>query len=82
MSAYALNKMIREINRNPETRQRFLNDSASVASDFDLTAAEQKAIVTKDIGELYRSGVHGLILRPFTLILKMSEPDYLAAIRS
>jgi hypothetical protein len=82
MSAYALNKLIREINRNPETRQRFLNDPASVAKDFELAAEEYKAVVTKDIGKLYRSGVHGLILRPFTLILQMSEPDYLAAIRS
>jgi hypothetical protein len=26
-------------------------------------------------------GVHGLILRPFTLLHEVSEPDYLKAIR-
>ena len=30
---------------------------------------------------LKRFGAHGLILRPFTILQNMSEPDYLAAIR-
>ena len=82
MSSYALNKLIREINRNPETRRRFLGDPTEVAKGFDLVSKEYEAFVNRDIGALYRCGVHGLILRPFTIILNMSEPDYLAAIRS
>jgi hypothetical protein len=30
---------------------------------------------------LYDMGVHGLILRPFTILHKMSDPDYVKALR-
>lgn len=81
MSAYALNKLLREINRNPQVRERFFADAGSVAESFELTADERDAFLRKDIGALYRLGVHGLILRPFTLLHQMPEPDYLKAIR-
>lgn len=81
MSAYALNKLLREVNRNPATRERFFADRATVAAEFDLSDEERAALVQQDIGKLYKLGVHGLILRPFTLLQQMPEPDYLAAIR-
>ena len=81
MSAYALNKLLREVNRNPATREHFFKDRATVATEFDLTEEEREALVHQDIGKLYKLGVHGLILRPFTLLQQMPEPDYLAAIR-
>ncbi|MBX9738563.1 MAG: hypothetical protein K2X62_00735 [Beijerinckiaceae bacterium] len=82
MSAYALNKLLREVNRNPQTRERFFQNAADVLPQFDLTDVEKQAVLTRDIGALYRLGVHGLILRPFTLLQQMPEPDYLKAIRS
>jgi len=33
------------------------------------------------VGALYGMGVHGLLLRPFTILHKVAEPDYLKAIR-
>lgn len=81
MSVYALNKVLREVNRNPQVRERFMRDPASVAAEFDLTDEERAAVVARDIGALYKLGAHGLILRPFTLIHQISEPDYLRAIR-
>jgi Aromatic-ring-opening dioxygenase LigAB, LigA subunit len=82
LSTYELSKLLREVNRNPHTRQKFMTDAASVVADFKLTPEEAKAVIERDIGALYKLGVHGLILRPFTLIHNVSEPDYLAAIRS
>lgn len=82
MSTYALNKMIREINREPVRRDAYFAAPTEFVRGYDLTADEAAAFLAKDIGRLYKLGVHGLILRPFTLINKMSEPDYLAAIRS
>jgi Aromatic-ring-opening dioxygenase LigAB, LigA subunit len=82
MSTYELSKLLREVNRNPAIRQRFMADPADVAKDFNLTPEEYQAVVEKNIAQLYKLGVHGLILRPFTLIHNISEPDYLAAIRS
>lgn len=81
MSVYALNKILREVNRNPQARERFMKDPAGMAAEFDLTDEERAAVVARDIGKLYKLGAHGLILRPFTLLHQMSEPDYLRAIR-
>lgn len=82
MSTYALNKLLREVNRNPQTREKFFADRAGVASGFELTGPEREAVIANDVASLYKLGAHGLILRPFTLLQKMPEADYLAAIRS
>ncbi|MDB5599833.1 MAG: Extradiol ring-cleavage dioxygenase LigAB LigA subunit [Xanthobacteraceae bacterium] len=82
MTTYSLSKLLREVNRNPDIRARFMQDAKAVSMEFDLTPEEREAVVSRDIGALYRFGVHGLILRPFTIIHNVSEPDYLTAIRS
>ena len=81
MSAYTLNKMLREINRDPGARQRYFADAEAFAAGFELTDAERSAFLASDIGALYRFGAHGLILRPFTLLQQMPEPEYLRLIR-
>jgi len=81
MSAYTLQKLIREINRNPGVRERFFADAEQLSQDYELTAEERHALVQKDYGALYRLGVHGLLLRPFSILHAVSESDYLAAIR-
>ena len=82
MSTYALNKMLREINRVPARRESYFKDPAGFVAAFDLNDAERTAFLARDIGALYKLGVHGLILRPFSLLHKMPEPEYLTAIRS
>ncbi len=82
MSTYTLNKMIRDVNRDPVRREAFFKDAAAFADGYQLEPEERRAFVARDIGALYRLGVHGLILRPFTLLHKMPEPAYLAAIRA
>jgi hypothetical protein len=81
MSTYALSKLLREVNRDPATRERFFKDAAAVAAGYDLTEEERRAVLDRDVSALYRLGVHGLILRPFTLLYQLPEPDYLSAIR-
>ena len=81
MSTYALNKLLREVNRDPAMRERFFKDAAAAVSGFDLTDEERQAVLDRDVTALYRLGVHGLILRPFTILHQMPEPDYLEAIR-
>ena len=81
MSAYSLNKMLREINRDSGARQRYFDNAESFASGFELSDAERSAFLAYDIGALYRFGAHGLILRPFTLLQQMPEPEYLRLIR-
>jgi hypothetical protein len=81
MTTYALNKLLRDVNRDPGVRERFFKDAAVVASGYDLTDAERRAVLERDVAALYRLGVHGLILRPFTILHQMPEPEYLEAIR-
>jgi Aromatic-ring-opening dioxygenase LigAB, LigA subunit len=81
MSVYALQKLIRDVNRKPACREAFFQSAENFAENYDLTAAERAALVKRDVRALYAMGVHGLLLRPFTLLHKMPEPDYLKAIR-
>ncbi len=81
MSAYTLQKLLRDVNRNPVLRERYFNEKDAFVADYALTPDERSAVLAFDVQKLYALGVHGLLLRPFTIIHKMSEPDYLRAIR-
>jgi hypothetical protein len=81
MSLYALQKAIRDVNRKPASRDAFFQSAEAFAAAYDLTGEERAALASRNVGALYAMGVHGLLLRPFTLLHKMPEPDYLKAIR-
>ena len=46
-----------------------------------IGSAEREALLNFDVRTLYEMGVHGLLLRPFTIMHKMSDPDYIKALR-
>mgnify|MGYP000600164765 CR=1 FL=1 len=52
-----------------------------VAPHHDLAPEERDALLKLDVYTLYAMGVHGLLLRPFTIMHKMSDPDYVKALR-
>jgi hypothetical protein len=81
MSLYALQKLIRDVNRRPPARDAFFAAPDKFAEGYDLAGEEREALLKFDVGKLYALGVHALLLRPFTLLHKMPEPDYLKAIR-
>src|SRR5262245_4498720 len=81
MSTYTLQKAIRDINRRPEARAAFESTPEAFAARYELADAERSALLARDYGALYRLGVHGLLLRPFSLLRAVPEADYLAAIR-
>ncbi len=81
MSLYALQKLIRDINRKPDTRARFCSAPQELAAAYDLSDEERGALLSRDYGVLYRLGVHGLLLRPFSILGGAAEKDYLEAIR-
>lgn len=81
MSLYALQKLIRDVNRWPQRRDAYFTSPAAFAAGYDLSEPERAALLALDMTALYGMGVHGLLLRPFTLLHKIAEPDYLAAIR-
>lgn len=81
MSAYTLQKLIRRINTDPDTRQAFAAEPERIVRAAGLEEEEINALCERDYGALYRLGVHGLLLRPFSLIHSVAEQDYLTAIR-
>ncbi|HEY5624814.1 MAG TPA: aromatic ring-opening dioxygenase subunit LigA [Gammaproteobacteria bacterium] len=81
MSLYQVQKFVQAVNRNPDARKKFFDDRASLAAEFDLTDEEKTALTEVNVYDLYEMGVHPLLLRPFTIINGMSEPDYLKTIR-
>ncbi len=81
MSIYQVQKLVQAVNRDPASRAMFLESRETLAAEFDLTDEERAAVVGLKIQALYDLGVHPLLLRPFTIIHGVSEPDYLQAIR-
>ena len=81
MSLYALQKLIREINRNPGVRTRFFEAPEALLAEHELTEEESAALAARDYRRLYALGVHGLLLRPFSILHQVPEPVYLDAIR-
>jgi hypothetical protein len=81
MSNYVLQKTIRDINRDPHVRLSFFDDAGAFAERIDLTPVERSALVARDYKVLYQLGVHGLLLRPFSILHGVKEDDYLNSIR-
>jgi hypothetical protein len=81
MSIYALQKLIRDVNRDPKLRESYFASPGTFAADYELTDAERAALLSVDLTRLYALGVHGLLLKPFSILHSISEPDYLTKIR-
>jgi hypothetical protein len=82
MSLYQVQKLIFELNRNPEIRQRFQDDRKGVLATYDLTAEELRAIEQPDIGLLYVMGVNGQLLMHYAALRGFEWDAYIAAMRA
>jgi Aromatic-ring-opening dioxygenase LigAB, LigA subunit len=76
MSLYQLQKLIYNVNRDPAARERYRSDPATFVIGYDLTDEERAAVLKLNIRRLYTLGVHSLLLRPFTLLHRVSNEDY------
>jgi hypothetical protein len=81
MSLYQLQKLIYHVNRDSAQRERYRQDPAQFVKSYELTEAEAKAALDVDVRALYSMGVHSLLLRPFTLMHKVSNEDYAKALK-
>jgi len=76
VSLYQLQKLIYHLNRDAERRERYRNNPAVFVAGYELTKPEAAAVLNVDVRALYTMGVHSLLLRPFTLLSKVSNEDY------
>jgi hypothetical protein len=81
MSLYQVQKLIYHVNRDPERRERYRQDADAFVKTYDLSEREGEAILQVDVRALYTMGVHSLLLRPFTLLNKVSNEDYAKALK-
>jgi len=80
MSLYQLQKLIYHVNRDAAQRERYRQDPAAFIKHYELTESESKAALDIDVRTLY-SMVHSLLLRPFSLLHKVSNEDYAKALK-
>jgi hypothetical protein len=81
MSLYYLQKVLYELNRNPEIRQRFEADAAAILDSYSLTGEERDALMAPDIGLLYVLGVNGQLLMHYAAMHRFEWGDYLESMR-
>lgn len=81
MSLYQLQKLIYHVNRDPAARERYRRDPKAFVQDYELSEQEAAAVLAVDVRSLYSFGVHSLLLRPFTLINRVSNEDYARALK-
>ena len=81
MSLYYVQKLIYELNRDPNTSKRFKENMADLLANYDLTDEELAAIRRPDIGLLYVLGVNGQILMHYAALWKMPWDDYIQAMK-
>ena len=81
MSLYQLQNCIYHVNRDTERRERYRQDPAQFLKGYELSEAEAQAVLNVDARSLYAMGVHSLLLRPFTLLHKVSNEDYAKALK-
>jgi hypothetical protein len=79
VSLYQLDKAIKLLTHNldPVPFQRFVVDPAAYADGFELSEAERKALMEKDIGALYALGAQPFILQALGFRLG-GETDFMA----
>jgi len=81
MSLYSLQKLLYQLNRDPEARARFKEAPEAYARPFDLTAEEMQAVLEPDIGLLYVLGVNGQILMHYAALRGLEWSAYIEAMR-
>jgi hypothetical protein len=81
MSLYQVQKLLYQLNRDPDVRRRYEADAATVLAGYALTDEERVALREGDIGLLYVMGVNGQILMHYAALLGMPWDDYLQAMR-
>lgn len=80
MSLYQLQKLLYHVNRDPAQRERYRQDPAAFLKGYELTEQEAAAVSQVDVRALYTLGVHPLLLRPFSLLHRVSNKDYAKAL--
>lgn len=81
MSLYYVQKLLYQLNRDPNLQQQYLSDPDSVLAHYKLDDEEIAALKKPDIGLLYILGVNGQILMHYAAMCGYAWPEYIKAMR-
>jgi hypothetical protein len=81
MSLYYTQKLLFQLNRDPQTRRRFEADLEGLLAEYELSDEERGAIREPDIGLLYVMGVNGQILMHYAALCGYEWSAYIEAMR-
>jgi hypothetical protein len=81
MSLYSVQKLLYQLNRDPNVRRRFGDDRSGLLAEYALSGEERKAIEDGDIGLLYVMGVNGQILMHYAALIGQPWDVYIEAMR-
>ena len=89
MSLYAVQKLIYQLNRDPQVREQFVREldglraqsSDELLAQYELTEEERNAIRDPDIGLLYVMGVNGQLLMHYAALRGFEWNAYIEAMR-
>lgn len=81
MSLYYVQKLLYQLNRDPDVRWRYDNDFNALIETYDLTEEEIAAIRKPDLGFLYVLGVNGQLLVHYAGLKGIAWPEYIEALR-
>lgn len=62
MTTYAVNYLCREVLRDHAFRAAMKGNPAKALAALDLTDDERRALISGDVGKLYRMGVNGFLM--------------------
>jgi hypothetical protein len=81
MSLYAVQKLVYQLNRDPQVRAHFVRDLDGLLAQYELTEEERNAIRNPDIGLLYVMGVNGQLLMHYAALRGFEWDAYIEAMR-
>ena len=81
MSLYYVQKLLYQLNRDPQTQQRYREDFEGLLADYDLDDEERGALRDGDIGLLYVMGVNGQILMHYSALIGQEWHEYIQSMK-
>src|SRR5258708_11155318 len=81
MNLYQLQKLLYHVNRDTAQRESYRRDPAAFVKSYELSEQESAAVLNVAVRALYTIGVHSLLLKPFTLLNKVSNEAYAKALK-
>lgn len=81
MSLYHLQKLMFDLNRDPQVQERYRGDVDALLAGYELNDEERGAVQRGDVGLIYVLGVNGQLLMHYAAFIGMPWADYIAAMR-